>query len=225
MAITYQLDGSIATIAMDDGKMNALSFDVFTELGAAFDRAEADRAAVVLAGRAGAFSAGFDLKILGSGGADAKRLVLAGFELASRVFAFPAPVVAACTGHTIAMGAFLALAADVRVGALGPFKVGANEVAIGLVMPYFALELSRHQLAPTYFHRAMTTAEMFAPSEAVTAGFFDRVVPADEVQATARTVAEQLAKLGRSVFAATKLRARARGIEALRAAIDADAHA
>jgi enoyl-CoA hydratase len=222
MAITYQLEDGVATIAMDDGKVNAFTHEVFAELGTCFDRAEADRAAVMLAGRDGAFSAGFDLKTLGSGGAEAMRLVLAGFELARRVFAFPAPVVIACTGHAIAMGSFLVLTGDVRIGALGPFKIGANEVAIGLTMPHFATELSRHRLAPTHFHRAMVTAEMFAPADAVTAGFLDRVVPAGEVRATARATAVQLGKLGRTTFAGTKQRVRAPALDALDRALVAD---
>jgi enoyl-CoA hydratase len=222
MAISYELADGIATIAMDDGKVNAFTHEAFAELGASFDRAETDRAAVVLAGRDNAFSAGFDLKTLGAGGPEARRLVLAGFELAKRVFAFGAPVVIACTGHAIAMGSFLLLTGDVRVGAIGPFKIGANEVAIGLTMPYFATELSRHRLAPTHFHRAMVTAEMFAPADAVTAGFLDRAVPAAEVLATARAVAVQLAKLGRTAFAGTKQRVRAPVLAALETALAAD---
>src|SRR5215468_1103637 len=106
--VTYQLADSIATITLD----------AFTELGAAFDRAAADGAAVLLTGREGCFSAGFDLRALGAGGPEAARLVRSGFELAARVFAFPAPVVVACNGHAIAMGLFLALTGDYRIGAI-----------------------------------------------------------------------------------------------------------
>src|SRR5262245_28024313 len=104
--VTYDLSDSIATITLDDGKRNALSLDVFSQLAAALDRAEADRAVVVLTGREGVFSAGFDLRTLGAGGAGASTLVLTGFELAARILAFPTPVVVACTGHALAMGAF-----------------------------------------------------------------------------------------------------------------------
>jgi enoyl-CoA hydratase/carnithine racemase len=217
--LSYELSGSIATLTLDDGKKNALSLETFAELGAAFDRAAADGAAVVLTGREGVFSAGFDLRELGSGGAQAARLVQAGFELAARVFAFPAPVVVACTGHAIAMGMFLALTGDVRLGAAGAFKLGANEVAIGLVVPSFAMELCRHRLAPSHFHRAVTLAELFTPEGAVAAGILDRVVAPAELAAAAREVAAQAAALPRAVLAATKLRARAPAIAALRAAL------
>src|SRR5438093_710085 len=87
MLVNYQLADSIATITLDDGKKNALSLVAFAELGAAFDRAAADGAAVLLTGREGVFSAGFDLRELGAGGPAAARLVRTGFELAARVFA------------------------------------------------------------------------------------------------------------------------------------------
>jgi len=221
--VRYELADSIATITLDDGKKNALSLDTFAELAAAFDRAAADGAVVLLTGRDGCFSAGFDLRALGAGGPEAGRLVLAGFRLAARVFAFPAPVIVACTGHTIAMGLFLASTGDFRIGASGAFKVGANEVAIGLVLPAFATELLRNRLAPTHFYRATTLAEMFTPDTAVAAGMLDRVVPPEELAATARAVAVQASALSRTVFAATKLRARAPAIEALRVALDVDA--
>jgi enoyl-CoA hydratase len=220
--VTYALEDGIATITMDDGKMNALSPTMFAELNAALDRAKADRAAVVLSGRAGVFSAGFDLRVLRAGGPDSVQMVRTGFELAERILAFPAPVVVACTGHAIAMGVFLVLAGDYRVGTTGAFKVGANEVAIGIVMPHFGVEMCRQRLAPAHFHRAVINAEIYTPEDAVSAGFLDRVVSAGEVQEVARGVAGQLAKLDLHVYSATKLRAREHALKAVRAAIEAD---
>src|SRR5260370_24473285 len=133
--ISYRLDDTIATITIDDGKVNALSLTVLTDLNAALDRAEQDQAVVVLAGREGVFSAGFDLPVLRGGGPDALAMLRAGFETAARLLAFPRPVVIACTGHAVAMGVFLLLCGDYRVGATGPYQISANEVAIGLTMP------------------------------------------------------------------------------------------
>jgi enoyl-CoA hydratase len=223
--VDYELKDSIATITMDDGKLNVLSLDMFAQLGAAFDRAQQDRAVVVLTGREGAFSAGFDLRTLRAGGAEARRLVLTGFELAERILAFPAPVVIACPGHAIAMGAFLLLAGDYRIAALGDYKIGANEVSLGVTMPFFALEICRQRLVPTHFHRAAVLSEMYAPHDAVTAGFLDRAVPASELPSTTRSVAAQLAKLDGAAHTASKLRARDLALRAIRSAIEADAAA
>src|SRR5579875_2895763 len=123
--VTYRLHDAVATITLDDGKVNVLSLAMLTELGAALDRAEADRALVVLTGREGVFSAGFDLAVLRAGGTEAADLLRAGFDLAARLLAFPAPVLVACTGHAVAMGVFLALSGDYRIGARGPYKITA----------------------------------------------------------------------------------------------------
>jgi enoyl-CoA hydratase len=220
---TYRLEDSIATITMDDGRRNALSLDMFAAINEALDRAAADRTVVLFTGREGVFSAGFDLRTLGGGGPDAFRMVRTGFELAERIFSFPAPVVVACTGHAIAMGAFLLLAGDYRIGASGEHKIGANEVAIGITMPFFAIEICRQRLAPTYFHRSVINAEIYRPEEAVAAGFLDHVVLASELQDVARATAAQLARLSIDVHTATKLRAREQALKAIRAAIEADA--
>ena len=220
--VSYQLEGSIATITMDDGKVNALSLQMLGELDAALDRATADRAVVVLTGRDGIFSAGFDLTVLRAGGSDASAMLRAGFELAERILSFPTPVLIACTGHAIAMGVFLLLSGDYRVGAAGPYKITANEVAIGLTMPRAAVEICRQRLAPAHFNRAVILAEIFSPDEAVAAGFLDRVVPAPELQDVAASAAGLLAKLDSDAHAASKVRARDNSLHALRAAIEAD---
>jgi enoyl-CoA hydratase len=216
-------EDSIATITMDDGKVNVLSLQMLEELGAALDTAETEQAVVVLAGREGKLCAGFDLGVLRSGGADAVAMLRGGFELAERLLSFPTPVVIACTGHTVAMGVFLLLSGDYRVGAGGPYKVIANEVAIGLTMPNAAIEICRQRLTPAAYNRAVILAEQFTIDEAaVAAGFLDRVVPETELHEAARTTAATLAALDFDAHAATKLRTRAPALKALRSAIDAE---
>jgi enoyl-CoA hydratase len=221
--VTYELKDSVATITMNDGKVNVMSIAMTSALNEALDRAAGDRAVVVLTGRPGVFSAGFDLNTLRAGdGADAQKMVTMGFELAHRMLSFPTPIVVACSGHAIAMGVFVLLAGDYRLGADGPFKIGANEVAIGMTMPHFGVEMCRYRVAPTHFSRAVMFAEMFAPTEALTAGFIDRVVPAGELQSEAQKLAAAMTKLNMQVFGGTKQRVREQAVRAVRAAIDAD---
>ena len=209
-------------VTMDDGKVNKLSLDMFGELNAAFDDAVDRRLPVVLAGRDGIFSAGFDLNLLRGGGDDAMAMVHAGFELSYRMLSLPVPVVIACTGHAIAMGVFLLLSGDYRVGASGDFRIGANEVAIGITMPDFGLEICRQRLTPAAFHRAVINAEMFAPKDAVAAGFLDRTAAAADVMDVARGMANHLGALDVDVHTRTKLRARAGSLASIRAAIDGE---
>ena len=220
--VTYKLEHPICAITLDDGKVNCLSPQMLGEMNAALDRAEKDRAAVVLAGRKGNVSAGFDLAVLRKGGSDAVDMLINGFRLGERLLSFPMPVVIACTGHAIAMGSFLLLSADYRIGADSAHKIGANEVAIGITMPRFGVEICRQRLAPAHFQRAVISAEIYSPAGAVEAGFLDRVVPEDELIAAARDKATALAGLNMRAHAATKLRARDKALQAVREAIEAD---
>ena len=160
-----RIEGGVAWITLDDGKVNALSSEMIGEIGAALDAAEGAAAVTVLSGREGIFSAGFDLKTFQHGPEAGAQMVRAGAELVARLLAFPLPVLTVCAGHAYPAGAFLMLAADVRLGAAGPWRIGMNEVAIGLTLPKFAVELARHRLTPPGFVR-ITTAAMFAPEEA-----------------------------------------------------------
>ena len=220
--VDYALDGPVATVTLDDGKANALSPAMLAQLGDALDRAEADGATVVLCGRTGCFSGGFDLAVLGRADDAALALARTGFELAARLLSFPAPLVVACTGHAIAMGAFLLLGADLRIGADGPYRISANEVAIGITMPLAAVELMRQRLTPAAFQRAVATAAVFTPAQAVDAGFLDRLAPPAEVAVAAAEAARSLAALDRRAHAASKLRARSHALAAIRAGIDAE---
>ena len=175
---TYELDQGVAMITLDDGKVNALSTTMSQELLNRLDRAESDGAVVVLTGRASTFSAGFDLRC------DQElwpEMMAAGGRLAERLLSFPFPVLIACNGNAIAMGALLLNAADYRVGVSGDFKLGLNEVAIGMTLPWFAIELARHRLTRRHFDICTVTGTMLDPEEARQAGFLDQLAPAEEL--------------------------------------------
>lgn len=211
---TYALADGVATVAMDDGKANALSAAMLAELSAAFDRAEADAAVVVLTGRERTFSGGFDLRAAPD---DWPPMVAAGARLAERMLSFPQPVVAACNGNAVAMAGFLLLSADVRVGASGDFKLGLNEVAIGLTVPWFGIALARHRLAAPFADRCLVTGALLDPQEAQAAGFLDRVVAPERVLEEAHAAARALAAVDRAAHAATKLRIREHALAGVRA--------
>lgn len=219
----YQANKGVATITMDDGKVNVLSLAMLGEINAALDRVVADKAAVVLAGREGRFSGGFDLGVFRTGEpADGIKMLREGFTLAERLLSFPTPVVVACTGHAIAMGAFLLLSADYRIGAAGAFKIQANETAIGMALPTAAYVITHQRLTRNHSHRALALAEVYAPDEAVAAGWLDGVVGSSDVVPVAQAKAEELMALNMGAHAANKLKGRAETLKALRAAIDAE---
>ncbi|HEX3512178.1 MAG TPA: crotonase/enoyl-CoA hydratase family protein [Solirubrobacteraceae bacterium] len=219
---TYRSNDGIATIKMDDGKVNALGVAMLRELHAAFERAEDEGAIVILTGREGRFSAGFDLKVFSDSPGRLPEMLTLGANLCERILAFPRPVITACTGHGVAAGCFIQLAADLRIGVDGPFQIGLNEVKIGLTMPQFVIDLARARLAPAHFDRAVNSAAMYAPADAVRAGFLDRVVPPEELQRAALDAARELCGLDAEAHRATKLKSRGRLIEAVREAIEVE---
>jgi len=218
--VRFDLVGSVARVHFDDGKANAISFAALEALNAAFDRAEKEAGAVVLLGRGGRFCAGFHLDTMQEGPDPARRLVGGGARLLARMAGAPLPIVAACGGHALAMGALLLLGADVRIGAEGDFKIGLNEVAIRLTLPDFAVELAEERLSRRHLLRATTLAEIYDPVGARDAGFLDRVVPAERLEAEALAEAARLAELPRRAFAETKRALRGERVDRIRAGLD-----
>jgi enoyl-CoA hydratase len=208
---------------MNDGKLNVMSIGMLAALSSAFDEAEKDGTVPILTGAGKAFSAGFDLSVFSEGTAnDIYTMLKSGAELALRLLSFPSPVVAACNGHALPMGAFLLMSSDVRIAADGAYGIGMNEVAIKITVPRFAVEIARQRLTPAYFNRAIATGQLFPPAEAVTAGFVDWTVPPSELDAAAFKAADALTKIDLASHVASKLRAREPAIKAIRAAIDQD---
>jgi len=222
--VTYRCEAGVAHITMDDGKVNAMSPEMLRDLDAALDRAQSDKAMAVLrSARKGVFSAGFDLKILAS--KDPTRIhqmVKAGAELALRLLAFPNPTIGVMEGHAFPMGTFLLLACDVRIGAIGNFRMGLNEVAIGITPPRFAIELARSRLHPAWLSRTVTLGEMFEPEDAVIAGFLDRAVPPSDIERTLSEVLSALKGINVSMHGFAKHNLRKQPMAAIRDAIDAE---
>ncbi|MDJ0920299.1 MAG: crotonase/enoyl-CoA hydratase family protein [Henriciella sp.] len=217
---TVEIKDDIAIITMDDGKANAINPPMLEALHACLDQAEKDAKAVIITGREGRFSGGFDLKLMMSlPGHEVKALVDGGGGLALRLYTFPMPVIAACSGHAVAMGCFILLSCDIRVGTSGAFKIGANETAINMVLPIFASELVKARVADDYKTRSMIFAELFDPETAREAGYLDEVVAADTLLATARQAADSLKGLTGSSLTGNKLLLREATIATIKASL------
>ena len=93
---------------------------------------------------------------------------------------FPVPVIIAATGPAIAMGSFMLLSGDHRVGS-PKTRCQANEVAIGMVLPISAIEIMRQRLTRAAFSRAVSMAATFTGAEAVAAGWLDEIVEVENV--------------------------------------------
>lgn len=220
--VNYQLDGKIATITLQNGKVNAMSPDHIAAINGALDQAEKDKAVVMIVGQPGIFSAGFDLKVFQADAVAGVEMVKAGSLLCRRLLAFPTPVIGVCTGHAIAQGCFTLMACDYRIGVDGPFQLGLSEVKIGMTMHHFGIELPRARLTPSYFQTAVNNAQMFSPEEAVTGGFLDKIVAAEDLMETALAEAKRLSELNLGAHKATKLKMRASLLKTIDEAIEQD---
>lgn len=218
--VQYSLGDGIARVVIDDAKRNAMSAGMLTALHLAIDRAEGEARAVVLTGRPGIFSAGFDLGVFARRDPEEIHgMVRLGAELALRVFNFPVPVVVGCSGHAYPMGAFLLLASDYAIGIDGLYQIGLNEVAIGLAVPRFAVELARAKLTTPHFNRIIM-GQMLGPEEACDAGFLaDRVDPG-ALDHAVLAKARELVSLDPGAYRETKDRVRGVAAAVIRQAID-----
>lgn len=215
-------ENDIAILTMDDGRANALGHAMIDALNAALDEAEGKAKAVLIAGREKRFCAGFDLDVMASGPENVRKLVSAGADLLMRLYEYPLPVVMACTGHALAAGGLLLLAGDTRIGTEGDFRIGLPEVAIGMTMPVFGIELARDRLARHRFTEAVTQARIYGPADAVAVGYLDEAVPASSLLETARARAAALAALQQPAFANTKRKERKVTIDLIRGTLKAD---
>tara|TARA_B100000795_G_scaffold240788_1_gene203159 strand:- start:1719 stop:2396 length:678 start_codon:yes stop_codon:yes gene_type:complete len=204
MLANIKTDENVSIITLDDGKANVFSPTMISEFNLLLDQVPTNKGSLLIHGRPGMFSAGFDLKVMMSGSEPAVQMVQSGFTMLKRVFSFPRPVVAACSGHAIALGAFLLCSSDHRIGAKGEYKVGANELRNNMIVPTPLLEIAKFKLNKSHKQRAILNAEMYSIEDAVEPGYLDEVVDADKVFETALAKAKDLAVLAHPQYNETK---------------------
>ena len=207
--VSLRKEGNISIITIDDGKANVFGVPMTSALSAALDEVDTIEGAVVIEGRDGIYSGGFDLNVINANDPDAgRKMTLGGVNVALKAFDFPRPIVAAVTGHAVAMGAIFNMGLDWRIGAKGNFKHGLNEIKDGLTLPVFAIELPRFRLNPRMYQESAMQSRLYSPEEAVEAGFLDEVAEPDKVREAALKKAEQLSALPNPCYAVSKMRDR-----------------
>ena len=195
----------ISIITLDDGKANVFSPKMIQDVNECLDKVPTESGALIITGRDGMFSAGFDLKIISSGDMQATMdMSLSGFKLLSRIFSFPRPILAACSGHGIALGTFLLCCCDYRIGVKGDYMIGANEMRTNMVIPIPILELISHRVTASHKYRAILGAEMYSIQDGVEAGLIDEIVDSKDLMEAAMLKAKDLASMGHPSYTLTK---------------------
>lgn len=219
--MNYELSNNIATLTFDDGKANVVGHTYLDDINEGLDRAEAEKVgAVIIKGREGMFSAGFDLGEFKKGPEEGQAMVKRGFELLVRLYSFPMPTIAACTGHGIAMGAFIIMACDSRVASHGKFKMSLPETAIGMALPPILVELAASRISKQHRTRVILQSEVYNPENAVAAGFIDEVVDVEQLGGRTMEIAEKLATLPQGQYAANKISLRAHSLKIMKDSLE-----
>ena len=202
---TLTTEGDVSIITLDDGKANVFSSAMSSTINQLLDEVPNDKGALLITGRQGLLSGGFDLKTMTGGEAkDIIEMTVNGFKLLARIYGFSRPVVVASSGHAIALGAFLLCCADYRVGAKGKYLVQANEHRNNMSIPTPILEISKSRISKRHWHRAILNAEAYPIDQSVEAGYLDEVVDEEDLMKRAMEVATDLATLGHPHYQMTK---------------------
>jgi enoyl-CoA hydratase len=217
--------GNVAVIRMAHGKANALDFEFCEALTTQLEecRRSSDRA-VVLTGTGRMFSAGVDLvRIVQDGEAYVRTFLPSLNRLCETLFTCPKPVVAAVNGHAIAGGCIIACAADYRMMAREPGRIGVPELLVGVPFPVVPLEIMRFAAPPQHLQSLVYRGVTLAADAALQHGLVDAVVDPESLLDEATAVAEGLAALPPTAFALTKSQLREPTLQRIRAGHAVDA--
>lgn len=222
MIHTESRDG-ITAISIDRPPANALNTELVSRLHDAHLAACAGGARVIiLTGRPGMFSGGIDVpELLPQSRAAVEGFWLAFFRLTRALAASPVPVVAAISGHAPAGGAVLAIHCDYRIGARGNFRMGLNEVAVGLPVPDCIMLALEHLVGARLAQRLAMTAQLVGVDEALAIGLLDEAVEPDQLLAHAWDWSRRLAGLPQLAMNRTRMLARRRLADLLEPQADA----
>ena len=202
---TLNKDGNISTITLDDGKANVFSSKMSQDINQCLDEVATEGGCLIIIGREGILGAGLELKTIQNGDTDKIiEMSTAAFKLLARIFSFPRPVIAACSGHGIALGTFLLCCCDYRIGVKGDFMIGANDMRTNMVIPDPILELIKFRVAQSHKYRAILGAEMYSIDKALEAGLLDEIVSPDDLAKTVNEKAKDLATMGHPSYTMTK---------------------
>ena len=202
---TLSKEGDISIIKLDDGKANAFSHDMLSQVNELLAKVPRDSGALVITGREGLFSGGFDLKTLATGDMEKiTKMVQLGYRLLLELFSFDRPIVAAVSGHSIALGLFVTCSADYRIAIDGKYVCQANEVRNNMDIPTQIMEILKARVSKKYFYPAVYHSDAFSVQDSIEVGYIDEVVPEDQFMARVIEKAKELATLPHPFYANTK---------------------
>ncbi|MBD63491.1 MAG: enoyl-CoA hydratase [Gammaproteobacteria bacterium] len=203
--VTLTKDNDISIIKLDDGKANAFSYEMLVQIHSLLEKVSRDSGALVITGREGLFSGGFDLKTFSTGDMDKiSKMVQLGYRLLLELFSFERPVIAAVSGHSIALGLFVACSADYRIAIDGQYVCQANEVRNNMDIPTPIMEILKARVNKNYFYPAVFHSDSFSVQDSIAVGYIDEVIAEQDFMDRVIEKATELASLPHPFYANTK---------------------
>ena len=202
---TLSKENDISIIKLDDGKANAFSYDMLTQVNELLTKVPRDSRALIITGRDGLFSGGFDLKTLATGDMEKiTKMVQLGYRLLLELYSFDRPIIAAVSGHSIALGLFVTCSADYRIAIDGQYVCQANEVRNNMDIPPQIMEILKARVNKNYFYPAVIHADAYSVQDSIAVGYIDEVVSAEKFMDRVMEKANELSSLPHPFYANTK---------------------
>lgn len=206
---TLQLrkEAQYSILTFDRGKSNPMNLQMFEELIDILKELKEDESTlgVIITGKENFFSAGLDLPEIMTYDRDKTRYFWKAFmDVIAELVAFPKPLISAITGHSPAGGCIVAIACDYRIMAGGNYKIGLNEIPVGIVVPQHIFELYAFWLGRHRAYQFLMEGRLMNPQQASDAGLIDVVVPAEQVLESAERKMQQYLKFDQTTWKKSK---------------------
>ena len=218
---TLKQINDISIITLDDGKANAFSYEMIATLNDLLEQVPRDAGSLIITGREGIFSGGFDLKTLATGDMQKiNQMAQLGYRLLLELFSFERPIIAAVSGHSIALGLFVTCCADYRIAIDGQYICQANEVRNHMDIPTQIMEILKARVNKNYFYPAVYHSDAYSMRDSIAVGYIDEVVPEGTFMDRVMAKAEELSSLPHPYYINTKKFAQGDVIEKIANAIE-----
>ena len=211
MTVIKQIDGNIATLQLNRPKVNAINEKMVEDLLQNLSEIKKDEKiqGIILTGNSGFFSAGLDvLELFPQSKEELTQFWVKFNQLLLELFSYPKLIFSAITGHSPAGGTVLSIMTDYRIMAEGNYKIGLNEVAVGLILPGAIGAVYQYILGTRNAEIFGLTGKLVNPEEALKVGLIDEIQPMEFVLESTKSIMLQWLKLPSYQQGLTKLKLR-----------------
>lgn len=198
---------NFAILQLDRGKSNPINHAMVKEIRAAIKSLETNENVhgVIIAGKERFFSAGLDLIELYSYNKEQFASFWSEFsDFVMDLTSFSKPLISAISGHSPAGGCVIAICCDYRVMVEGNYKIGLNEIPVGLLVPKGIMTLYSQWVGSKIAYQYLMEGKLFDGAHALSIGLVDELVSAEELLPKAELKLKQYMSFDQNAWRQTK---------------------